>query len=249
MANLIVATTNNNEPMNQAVTAVARSHIAGAKEITEGLLNHIEVAIRAYDPCLSCATHAVGQMPLTAALYDADGHRDRARDQGVSRRGLVLGYGNPGRGDDGVAVRLVEICWSGAPEGVDVEAAFQPGIEHAAAVAEHDWVLFVDAAAEGPAPCEVRRVEPLPEAAFSTHVVDLGSILAIAAESFGSRTPAWLLAVRGYDFGMAEVLSRRAARNLDASPLRAPVSTSSGCSGTKEMRDGDNREHDDPDHR
>jgi NAD-reducing hydrogenase large subunit len=73
MANLIVATTNNNEPMNQAVTAVARSHIARAKEITEGLLNHIEVAIRAYDPCLSCATHAVGRMPLKAALYDAGG--------------------------------------------------------------------------------------------------------------------------------------------------------------------------------
>ena len=73
MANLIVATTNNNEPMNQAITAVARSHIAGAKEITEGLLNHIEVAIRAYDPCLSCATHAVGRMPLAAGLYDAGG--------------------------------------------------------------------------------------------------------------------------------------------------------------------------------
>lgn len=75
MANLIVATTNNNEPMNQAVKAVARSHIAGAKEITEGLLNHIEVAIRAYDPCLSCATHAVGRMPLTAGLYDARGRQ------------------------------------------------------------------------------------------------------------------------------------------------------------------------------
>ena len=77
MANLIVATTNNNEPMNQAVKVVARSHIAGAKQITEGLLNHIEVAIRAYDPCLSCATHAVGRMPLTATLYDV-GEREIA---------------------------------------------------------------------------------------------------------------------------------------------------------------------------
>ncbi|MCX5673357.1 MAG: hydrogenase maturation protease, partial [Planctomycetota bacterium] len=98
----------------------------------------------------------------------------------MSRRGLVLGYGNPGRGDDGLAVRLVETLEAEAPVGVDVEAAFQPGIEHAAAVAEHDWVLFVDAAAEGPEPFQVRKVEPLPGAAFSTHVVDLGSILAIA---------------------------------------------------------------------
>jgi NAD-reducing hydrogenase large subunit len=41
--------------------------------VTEGLLNHIEVAIRAYDPCLSCATHALGQMPLEVDILDADG--------------------------------------------------------------------------------------------------------------------------------------------------------------------------------
>jgi NAD-reducing hydrogenase large subunit len=74
MANLIVSTTNNNEPMNQAVQKVAESHISGKPEITEGLLNRIEVAIRAYDPCLSCATHALGQMPLRVELIDADGN-------------------------------------------------------------------------------------------------------------------------------------------------------------------------------
>jgi NAD-reducing hydrogenase large subunit len=42
-------------------------------EITEGLLNHVEVAIRAYDPCLSCATHAMGTMPLVVELVSADG--------------------------------------------------------------------------------------------------------------------------------------------------------------------------------
>jgi NAD-reducing hydrogenase large subunit len=73
MANLIVSTTSNNEPMNQAVQKVAASHISGAAEITDGLLNHIEVAIRAYDPCLSCATHALGKMPLHVQLIGADG--------------------------------------------------------------------------------------------------------------------------------------------------------------------------------
>jgi NAD-reducing hydrogenase large subunit len=73
MANLIVSTTSNNEPMNLAVQKVAESHISGAPEITDGLLNHIEVAIRAYDPCLSCATHALGQMPLHVQIIDADG--------------------------------------------------------------------------------------------------------------------------------------------------------------------------------
>lgn len=68
-ANLIVSTTNNNEPMNRAVTDVARNFISG-KEISEGLLNRVEVVIRAYDPCLSCATHALGQMALEVELLD-----------------------------------------------------------------------------------------------------------------------------------------------------------------------------------
>lgn len=71
-ANLIVSTTNNNEAMNRAVKAVAISDLSG-HEITQGMLNHIEVAIRAFDPCLSCATHALGQMPLIVTLEDSDG--------------------------------------------------------------------------------------------------------------------------------------------------------------------------------
>ncbi len=73
MCNLIVSTTNNNEPMNRAVGKVARDHFTGKSEISEGLLNHIEVAIRAYDPCLSCATHAIGRMPLEVTLLSASG--------------------------------------------------------------------------------------------------------------------------------------------------------------------------------
>jgi len=70
--NLIVSTTNNNQAMNEAIRSVASQFLSG-REVTEGLLNHIEVAIRAYDPCLSCATHALGQMPLEVDLVDADG--------------------------------------------------------------------------------------------------------------------------------------------------------------------------------
>jgi len=80
MANLIVSTTHNNEPMNRAVQQVAEKYLSGAPTITEGLLNHIEVAIRAYDPCLSCATHAMGQMPLEVAILD---HQGRLLDRKV----------------------------------------------------------------------------------------------------------------------------------------------------------------------
>ena len=72
MCNLIVSTTHNNQAMNEAVRQVARRYLSGRK-ITEGLLNHIEVAIRAFDPCLSCATHALGKMPLQVELLDAEG--------------------------------------------------------------------------------------------------------------------------------------------------------------------------------
>jgi len=71
-ANLIVSTTHNNQAMNVAIREVARKYLDG-RELTEGLLNHVEVAVRAFDPCLSCATHAVGKMPLSVQLVDPDG--------------------------------------------------------------------------------------------------------------------------------------------------------------------------------
>lgn len=71
--NLIVSTTHNNMAMNKAVNEVAKRRLTGQKVVTEPMLNEIEVAIRAYDPCLSCATHAVGQMPLKISLHDEMG--------------------------------------------------------------------------------------------------------------------------------------------------------------------------------
>ena len=70
-ANLIVSTTNNNQAMNESIRQVAEHYLDG-KELTEPLLNQIEVAVRAYDPCLSCATHALGKMPLVIELADMD---------------------------------------------------------------------------------------------------------------------------------------------------------------------------------
>ncbi len=72
--NLIVSTTHNNEAMNRAVRWVAQNNLSGRPEITEPMLNQVEVAIRAFDPCLSCATHAMGQMPLHISLLDHKGN-------------------------------------------------------------------------------------------------------------------------------------------------------------------------------
>jgi NAD-reducing hydrogenase large subunit len=70
--NLIVATGNNNWAMNKSAGMVAKQFVDG-KKLTEGMLNRVEVAIRCYDPCLSCSTHAFGQMPMEITLVDADG--------------------------------------------------------------------------------------------------------------------------------------------------------------------------------
>jgi NAD-reducing hydrogenase large subunit len=80
-AKLVVATANNNEAINQSITRVAVDDLTG-REITDGLLNHIEVAVRAYDPCLSCATHALGDMPLIVTLEGADGEELARRARG-----------------------------------------------------------------------------------------------------------------------------------------------------------------------
>ncbi len=70
--NLIVATGQNNLAMNQTVAQIARHYVRG-NEIPEPLLNRVEHGIRCYDPCLSCSTHAVGQMPLRVRLIGPDG--------------------------------------------------------------------------------------------------------------------------------------------------------------------------------
>jgi NAD-reducing hydrogenase large subunit len=84
--NLIIATGQNNLAMNRTVAQIARAFItepvADGAEIPEPLLNRVEAGIRCFDPCLSCSTHAAGQMPLSIALLDAGGRvlAERVRD-------------------------------------------------------------------------------------------------------------------------------------------------------------------------
>jgi NAD-reducing hydrogenase large subunit len=70
--NLIVSTGHNNLAMNQGVNSVAKKYVR-SKQLQEGMLNRVEAVIRCYDPCLSCSTHAVGQMPMQVDLLDAAG--------------------------------------------------------------------------------------------------------------------------------------------------------------------------------
>jgi NAD-reducing hydrogenase large subunit len=87
-ANLIVSTTNNNQAMNESIRQVASTYLDG-NALTEPLLNQIEVAVRAYDPCLSCATHAMGKMPLEISLVNSNNEvidrMEKRADGSISR--------------------------------------------------------------------------------------------------------------------------------------------------------------------
>jgi F420-non-reducing hydrogenase large subunit len=82
--NLIVGTTNNHAPLFMSIKKAAKDLIKPGVKITEGLLNRIEMAWRPYDPCMSCATHALpGQLPLEVTIYDAQGNEVKKLSQGI----------------------------------------------------------------------------------------------------------------------------------------------------------------------
>jgi NAD-reducing hydrogenase large subunit len=70
--NLLIATGQNNLAMQRTIGQIARAFVHDG-QFAEGALNRIEAGIRAYDPCLSCSTHAVGQMPMQVQLVDPHG--------------------------------------------------------------------------------------------------------------------------------------------------------------------------------
>ncbi len=127
----------------------------------------------------------------------------------------MLAYGNPGRQDDGLGPAAAEVLAGlGLPE-VTVEADYQLAVEDAAQIAEHDAVVFIDAARGGTETYTLSRVEPLRQACFSTHHSQPGALLDLAAEIYGQTRPGFLLAIRGYEFDdFEERLSDGARRNL-----------------------------------
>ena len=131
---------------------------------------------------------------------------------------LVLGYGNPGRLDDGLGPALArEVDARSLGEDVEVETAYQLNVEDAAEVARHDVVVFADADATCAAPFELRRIEPRAEAAFTTHSVEPEGVLSLAQDHFGAAPTAFVLGIRGYEFGgFGERLSAGARSNLAA---------------------------------
>jgi hydrogenase maturation protease len=129
-------------------------------------------------------------------------------------RVLVIGYGNPGRQDDGLgpaaATRIEALRWPG----VTAYDNYQLNIEDAVDVAEHEVVWFVDAARTGPSPFAIRELAPVPTLDFTSHLVRPEAILAMARQYYGGAPRAFLLAIRGYAFEFLEALTPEATDNL-----------------------------------
>lgn len=133
------------------------------------------------------------------------------------RRVLILACGNPARGDDGIGPLLAAELEAWALPGVTVTCDYQLNVEDAVAVAEHDVVLFLDAACSGRSPFELRPIAPTREVTFSSHSVTPDNLLALTRQVSGQAPAAFTLGVRGHRFDMfCEALSPLAAANLDA---------------------------------
>lgn len=130
---------------------------------------------------------------------------------------LLIGYGNPGRLDDGLGPALARHAAAMAVPGLTVETHYQLAVEHAELAAGFDVVIFADAALGSVEPFEFQPLEPRTTIAFSTHHVSPETILGLAHGLFQSRVRGYSLAIRGYDFDdFGERLSPRAQENLAA---------------------------------
>lgn len=130
---------------------------------------------------------------------------------------LLIGFGNPGRLDDGLGPAVAEAVGKMGLPDVAVDSDYQLMVEDAATVAQYETVIFVDAAVSGREPFSFTRVEPLVEISFSSHSVEPREVMGLAQKLFGAKTEAYLLGIRGYQFnGFGYGFSEQAGRNLDA---------------------------------
>lgn len=129
-----------------------------------------------------------------------------------------MGYGNPGRLDDGLGPALAERIQALDIPGVTADADYQLNVEDAAAVSQCDVVVFADASVDVVEPFTLRPLEAEHAGlGFSSHSVSAATLLGLAGSLFGASPLAYVLAIRGYEFDdFGERLSARAAANLEA---------------------------------
>jgi len=128
---------------------------------------------------------------------------------------LVIGYGNPGRLDDGLGPRLAaEVERLGIP-GVEVDSDYQLNVEHALEASRHDIVIFADADSRGEEAFSFREIRPACDSSFTTHDVAPEQVLGLAHSLFGGRARGFVLGIRGYELNeLGERLTPEAGQTL-----------------------------------
>ncbi len=126
---------------------------------------------------------------------------------------LVFGCGNPGRTDDGVGAWLGERIEELGLANTIVETPMQLNLEDAAAIAGREAVLFIDADIAARTPYVFRRARAAGHIEFTSHTMSPETVLAVCAEYFSPPPPAWILGIRGFDFGFGEGLTPDARAN------------------------------------
>jgi len=130
---------------------------------------------------------------------------------------LLICYGNPSREDDGLGPAVARAVEELDISDVTIEEDYQPNVEDAAAIAEHETVIFIDASLNGEEPFSFTRLEPKIKESFSSHSVEPASLFGLAKELFHARTEAYVLGIRGYSFEMfQEGLTDKALTNMNA---------------------------------
>ena len=130
---------------------------------------------------------------------------------------ILIGYGNPGRLDDGLGPAVAREVEGWEVPGLTTDADYQLTVEDSGAVAEHDYVIFVDASVSGDEPFSFTPVEPKAAVSFSSHSVEPQVVMAMAHDLFGASTKGFILGIRGYEFNeFGERLSPRARENMEA---------------------------------
>ena len=146
---------------------------------------------------------------------------------------LIIGFGNPGRLDDGLGPAFAAAAAELALPGCTIDSDYQLTVEDAASAAGCDRVIFVDAHTSCEAPFRVEKLSPADRKVdFSTHSISPQGVLALARDLFGARPEAYLIGIRGYEFNaFGEGLTDRANDNLAAALSFVESSFASGFFG------------------
>ena len=130
---------------------------------------------------------------------------------------LVIGIGNPSRGDDAIGPLAIDRLATLPLQGTELLTDFQLQVEHALDLVGRREVVFIDAAAAGPEPFSFELAVPQTDASATSHALSPGAVLAAYRHVTEAPLPAaYVLGVRGYAFELGADLSSEAAANLDA---------------------------------